>query len=273
MIKSITIISVLFSALNASAQNKAPENGIASPVPSRDVCKLLNRSMGADTFNFCGKRIAYAGLSHENILHQRHEPGLNGIEDATNFSYRLLVLDPSEKQVTAGYDAIILRYYIGDEMKQKHLDRREIIDAVYDVGAQTAADTDSTRNESNIRFINRLLSNSLRRQIDVRETRIAIVQSKYGKKNHGITRLSYSQYRRILEDNLRFRSGDVGTPHWLNSGQKSSAGGYDLIINVRESKKGIPVEKLVDVVSRSLSGTNGRHPAHFQDRSLALINY
>ena len=247
MKRTVLFCTLLLVAGLAQGQTAASGRTGNQSFLSRDDRRLVDEKLRSDTFDFSNKQVGFAGIStFGNIVYQLRGARKNPRVRNQDLSYRLLVLDSSERQATRGFDAIVLCYRPEEDHIVKRMVRTDILDAMYNDFSEDTAATDA-RTESNLRFVNALLSRKAHKPVDIRKKKFAIVRTIYGKAWR-MEQMSLAEYRRYAENELSQWDGINVLPHWLTTAQRKASGGYDLLIHVGENKKGTPVEQLIAVV-------------------------
>lgn len=211
----------------------------------------LNEHVTASDFDFNGKTIdfihvvpALFGIG-QDYYHNNKKMLLS--TKAREYLLKVIVLESSEKATTKGYDALLVFSLKKHQKKFKNSNKAEALAFSRNRYPQIpeGAGTDNNNQLSlvNATFFNRLYAHDpYLEHFDFTNKKVLLVETDYW---GGILKfINISQYVQQVKNELyRLPVFHPGDAYVLNEAQRKQSG-YDVVLNIRNTKKGIDIDKL-----------------------------
>lgn len=168
---------------------------------------------------------------------------------ANEYLFKVFVLDSSE-QALKGYDALLVFSFKKYQRKFRNSKKEEALKYSRNRYPQIAEDAGADNNlqlsPANARFFNQMFAQGhYFDHFDFTGKKIMLIDMDEYQRMPKF--LNISNYVQRIKNDL-YSSGrfDPGDAYELTESQKKQSGGYDVIINARNTKKGIVIQQLLD---------------------------
>lgn len=175
--------------------------------------------------------------------------------DLSKYNYKLIVLDSTEKQITRGYDALIVLVLKKNKRKLERLNKEKLISESKNrypqIPIDAGIDSNEKLNYSNAIFFNEIYKADLypKTDFDFAGKKVAILNSycQYNK----LEKVKLSEYVDRIKSQLdQYGFSMTEVTYYLSAEQKQECGGYDVIIQYR-CKKDIPLTDLIKFLKQN----------------------
>lgn len=257
MLKNSLSFLILLLSYSAFSQSGKPFDN-NDPKLNAAEAQWLNEHAATPGFDFQNKKIDFIHV----------EPGYWGIgkdyfhyskkklfpANATGYLYKVIVLDSSERVTTKGYDALLIFSLKRHQRKFKNSNKAEALEFSRNrypqIPEDAGTDNNSRLSAANAEFFNQVFANkNYLEPFDFRDKKVLLIETDYF---GGMPKfISIKHYVQQVKNELYrlpvFHGGDV---YVLNEAQRQQSGGYDVVVNILNTKKGIDLNYLLQFLEQ-----------------------
>ena len=256
----LILIFILFFVKTTSGQSSNGYFNDNSPKLTNTESQWLNNNFKIDSYDFTNKYIGFVELLSGGFygigkftlpLKKKNLTKL----DLSKYNYKLIDLDSTEKQITRGYDALLVLVLKKNKGKSERLNKEKLISESKNrypqIPTDAGIDNNETLNYPNAIFLNEIYKADLypKTDFDFNGKKVAIINThcQYDK----LEKVKLNEY----VDRIKYQLDQYGFSmtdftYYLSAVQKQESGGYDVIIQY-QCKKDLSLTDLIKFLKQN----------------------